>query len=104
MKLPGVFLEENSGESLCSFVCASVCLSVVSVRDERARFSCSKAMVVVGRVTGFWSRRKKGELFDSARFTRQVFFFSAEMASRAKLLVRSGGGWRFMKWTPRLFM
>lgn len=47
---------------------------------------------------------KKRELFHSARFTGQVFFFSPEMSSRAKLLVRSGGGWRFMKWTPRLFM
>lgn len=60
MKLPGVFLEENSGERLCSFVCVSVRPSVVNVRDVRARFSCSKAMVVVGQVTGVWSRRKKG--------------------------------------------
>lgn len=38
---------EQWRESL--FVC--VCVSVVNVRDVRARFSCSRAMVVAGRVT-----------------------------------------------------
>lgn len=55
MKLPGVFLEENSGESPRSFVC----VSVVNVRDVRARFSCSKAtLAVVGRVTGGRSKKR----------------------------------------------